>query len=550
MHIPFQSLSRWYICRNRHFFRNMDCINLRPPTAVNGMTMLDKCAFRKQVSVPHLSVPETENFNKICQSVKKFMLKMEHFKPVKAEEHKIILHPLIIKNWEDFEKNVPTANVFSRSNLTWETIQLEYDNWKYDEILKAVLPKDKEALSAFSKVGHIVHVNLKEHLLEYKSLIGEVIKDKVPGCRTVVNKLLTIDNTYRNFQMEILAGEDNFDVTVKENGIAFEFDFSKVYWNPRLSTEHEKIVKMLSANDVLVDIYAGVGPFSVPAAKKGCTVIANDLNPDSYKALANNCKKNKVQKQITCFNKDGINFIREEVRQLVIEKNKDCDFQGNIHITMNLPALAVEHLVNFVGLLQTETLKLIQLPMVHLYCFAKGIEDSKIIARHMVESSMGFPLDTNLIEIAFVRNVSPNKDMMRVSFNLTEEILFSTRFSEKRPLGDHSDFSDETIKRHCNIMNTKNRNQQKQIAKKAKNIFAVSQAKKNNVKKAKEVSSKLKKINVHEKREKVDKNFQNLHSQIVTSKKSKKMPPKPVVEKTKVQANTNHVEAELDKMQM
>lgn len=98
--------------------------------------------------------------------------------------------------------------------------------------------------------------------------------------------------------------------------------------------------------------------------------------------------------------------------------------------------------------------------------------------------------------------------------------------------------------------NVKNRNQQKQIAKKVKNVFAVSQAKKSNIKKAKEVSSKLKKINVHEKREKVDNNFQNLHSQIVSTKKNKKMPSKPVVAKTKTKANTNQVEKDLDKMQM
>lgn len=96
--------------------------------------------------------------------------------------------------------------------------------------------------------------------------------------------------------------------------------------------------------------------------------------------------------------------------------------------------------------------------------------------------------------------------------------------------------------------NIKNRNQQKQIAKKAKNVFAVSLAKKNNAKKAKEVSTKLKKINVHEKREKVDTNFQKLHSQIVTTKNKKLA--KPIVKKNQVQTNTNQVETDLNKMQM
>ena len=44
----------------------------------------------------------------------------------------------------------------------------------------------------------------------------------------------------------------------------------------------------------LVDMFAGVGPFAIPAAKKGCTVYANDLNPDSFRFLCENVKLNKV----------------------------------------------------------------------------------------------------------------------------------------------------------------------------------------------------------------------------------------------------------------
>ena len=64
---------------------------------------------------------------------------------------------------------------------------------------------------------------------------GEVLLDKISTARTVVNKLNTIDNTYRNFEMEVIAGAADFMVKTREHGNTFEFDFSKVYWNPRLS---------------------------------------------------------------------------------------------------------------------------------------------------------------------------------------------------------------------------------------------------------------------------------------------------------------------------
>ncbi|XP_040153693.1 tRNA (guanine(37)-N1)-methyltransferase isoform X2 [Anopheles arabiensis] len=428
----------------------MLCPDLHPPATVRGMKQLDRSAFSKTIKVPHLLVPKDKNLNDICRASKKYLLKMERYKPVITEEYKITLHPLAVQKWEDLaELNLEKLDIGSEA-LVWEEIQLTYENWKYDEIFKAILPADKEALSSFSKIGHIIHLNLKDHLLPYKELIGQVICDKIADCRTVVNKSLSIDNTYRNFQMELLCGEPDYRVSVKENGCLFEFDFSKVYWNPRLSTEHEKIVKMLAKTDTLFDLYAGVGPFTVPAARRRCKVLANDLNPDSYEALVHNCTLNKVSKHVTCHNKDAVDFIKHEVKQALLEKCTDESMEGDIHITMNLPAMAVEHLVHFPGLLKGEDVVLRKQPLVHVYCFAKGAEDKKQIARELVEHWLGTDVTDKLKEIAFVRNVAPNKDMMRVSFYLTEDLLLGRTAVKKRQHEEEDSPQSEEAKRPCN----------------------------------------------------------------------------------------------------
>jgi tRNA (guanine37-N1)-methyltransferase len=97
--------------------------------------------------------------------------------------------------------------------------------------------------------------------------------------------------------MEVLAGKPEFKVTTSENGCQFRFDFSKVYWNSRLQTEHTRLVDSFDIKDVIADGFAGVGPFAVPAAaKKGCLgVLANDLNPMSAEGLRENVKLNKVR---------------------------------------------------------------------------------------------------------------------------------------------------------------------------------------------------------------------------------------------------------------
>lgn len=66
-------------------------------------------------------------------------------------------------------------------------------------------------------------------------ILAQIILDKLPNVKTVVNKLHEIDTVYRNFELEIVAGDPNTIVRCRESKATFQFDFAKVYWNPRLS---------------------------------------------------------------------------------------------------------------------------------------------------------------------------------------------------------------------------------------------------------------------------------------------------------------------------
>ncbi len=56
--------------------------------------------------------------------------------------------------------------------------------------------------------------------------------------------------------------------------------------------EHSRLIDGFVCGDVVWDVFAGVGPFAIPAAKKGCHVWANDLNPSSYECLLHNAARN------------------------------------------------------------------------------------------------------------------------------------------------------------------------------------------------------------------------------------------------------------------
>ena len=84
---------------------------------------------------------------------------------------------------------------------------------------------------------------------------------------------------------QVLAGDEDLETAVKENGATFRLDYGRVYWNSRLEREHRRIVEMLQPGDVVADMFAGIGPFAVPAAMRGAKVYANDLNPKAVEFL-------------------------------------------------------------------------------------------------------------------------------------------------------------------------------------------------------------------------------------------------------------------------
>ncbi|GLI67579.1 hypothetical protein VaNZ11_011812 [Volvox africanus] len=190
-------------------------------------------------------------------------------------------------------------------------VVLDYGMLSADAVLKRLLPAGVDAPSSFETIGHIAHLNLREEQLPFRFLIGAVLLDKNPHLRTVVNKVGSIENEFRVFQMEVIGGESRLETEVTQHGARFRLDFSQVYWNSRLESEHLRLVSSFQYGEVLVDMMAGIGPFAIPAAQKGLTVYGNDLNPRSAHYLALNARLNRLGPSgPKVFNMDGRAFLR------------------------------------------------------------------------------------------------------------------------------------------------------------------------------------------------------------------------------------------------
>ncbi|KAG0281780.1 tRNA(m(1)G37)methyltransferase [Linnemannia exigua] len=432
-----------------------------PPAIQRGLLTLDRSLFKTSVSAMALRIPASMTME--CKKAigTDMLLEPKIRNVIDSDDgeksKRLVLLNLAIQS-EELEGASENTKEFIKEkgiDLTKAQISVGYDHWTADEILRALLPEEiiDEAPSSFTTN---------------------------PNLKTVVNKTDSIDTTFRFFKMEVLAGEDNMIAEVRESGCRFKFDFSQVYWNSRLHTEHDRLVKMFKPTDAVCDVMAGVGPFAMPASKKGCMVYANDLNPTSYKYMLENKGLNKIKDNLHIYNLDGRDFIRKAVEDLeksgyqtptavpTVSKGKKGgpkptaavaapeptpapvapvippahNFKTFDHFVMNLPATAIEFLDAFRGLFKGREEQIpepkTQLPMIHCHCFSKS-EKPEDDVRERVEAVMGGKLELDSVKLHWVRKVAPNKDMYCISFRLPAEIAFAS--DVKRKLESETDTS-------------------------------------------------------------------------------------------------------------
>jgi len=99
-------------------------------------------------------------------------------------------------------------------------------------------------------------------------------------------------------------GGNGTETVHREYGCAFELDIASMYFSPRLATERHRVVGGVDADERVFDMFAGVGPFVIPAAARGAECVAVDLNGAAIEYLRRNAERNGVADRITAINDD------------------------------------------------------------------------------------------------------------------------------------------------------------------------------------------------------------------------------------------------------
>ena len=124
-----------------------------------------------------------------------------------------------------------------------------------------------------------------------------VMASSIPA-ETVVNRASKVKGETRVRDWDVLAG-DGTETVHREYGCEFLVDIATVYFSPRLATERHRVVEQVSPDDRVFDMFAGVGPFVIPAAKRGATCVSADINPEAVDYLRENARRNGVADRVT-----------------------------------------------------------------------------------------------------------------------------------------------------------------------------------------------------------------------------------------------------------
>jgi tRNA (guanine37-N1)-methyltransferase len=182
-------------------------------------------------------------------------------------------------------------------------------------VLAGVLSADEAAqvYSAFDQMGDIVIVKVPDGLAAKKKVIADAILANVKTAKAVFAQASAVRGDFRVRDLEHLAGENRTVTEYKEHGCRFKVDVARAYFSPRLSTERQRIAGLVGDDEVLVNMFAGVGTYSIIAAKanKTCRVYSIDSNPVANELCIENARLNKVADRVVPICADATEAIKQ-----------------------------------------------------------------------------------------------------------------------------------------------------------------------------------------------------------------------------------------------
>jgi tRNA wybutosine-synthesizing protein 2 len=163
-------------------------------------------------------------------------------------------------------------------------------------------------------------LRLKEELHPYETQIAKTIHERYPNMKAIWKRGDIVGKFREPAGLTLLWGENDPIVTVLENGVRYRFDFTKIMFAKGNMHERARIPKLINIGEIVVDMFAGIGYFSLGIGKhsKPAKIYSIELNPVSFEFLQQNIELNKLTSIITPIHGDCMVQVPELAKNGVL----------------------------------------------------------------------------------------------------------------------------------------------------------------------------------------------------------------------------------------
>ena len=241
----------------------------------------------------------------VSQTFKDISVRDPHYKVKHAGDH--ILFPLkddpeLIRKMKSVIKEKIVHEIVS------EVPQINPDQ-RYHSISDVLMGKFPEKFlkrvpNSYDLIGEIAIIDFDDWIDElrsnFKVAVAEAIMTIHKNIHSVFEKRSEVNGTFRLRKLKLLCGTRNTTTIHRENGCEFKVDVKKTFFTPRLVYERRRISHNdFEENELIVDLFSGVGPFSIQIAKRHDVKIhAFDINPIAIECLKENIRLNDLRGEI------------------------------------------------------------------------------------------------------------------------------------------------------------------------------------------------------------------------------------------------------------
>ncbi len=171
---------------------------------------------------------------------------------------------------------------------------------------------------SYDIVGDIAVIRLPENLKRHSRLIAEAVMQTHKRVKTVLRQASPVSGDLRLRKLEWVAGERRTETVYREFGCVFRVDLAKCYFSPRLSHERMRIAKLVQPGEVVVNMFAGVGCYSILIAKHSGVqkIYSIDISPVAVQHMRENADLNKVGERVIPVQGDAKEVIGEKLRNV------------------------------------------------------------------------------------------------------------------------------------------------------------------------------------------------------------------------------------------